>query len=71
MSAMTVDRKVMAGGVGGAAALIICWLIEMFTHEAVPVYIALSFQTLAVFVLQFAVPNKEIPNDSQNPPPTG
>lgn len=71
MSAMTVDRKVMAGGVGGAAALIICWIIESFTHQPVPVYIALAFQTLAVFVLQFAVPNKEITNASQNPPASG
>lgn len=69
MSAMTVDRKVMAGGAGGAAALIICWLIEKFTHEAVPVYIALSFQTLAVGILQYAVPNKEPPSDPQTPPP--
>lgn len=67
MSAMTVDRKVMAGGAGGAAALIVCWLIEKLTHEAVPVYIALSFQTLFVFGLQFAIPNKETPND---PPST-
>lgn len=71
MSAMTVDRKVMAGGVGGAAALIVCWLIEKFTHEAVPVYIALSFQTIAVFGLQFLIPNKETPDASQSPPASG
>lgn len=71
MSAMTVDRKVMAGTAGGALALITCWLIEMATQEPVPVYIALSFQTLFVFVLQWAVPNKEISNASQDPPATG
>lgn len=71
MSSMSVDRKVMAGGVGGAIALVTCWLIEKLTHEAVPVYIALSFQTIAVFGLQFIVPNKEISNDPQSPPASG
>ncbi|HEY4354887.1 MAG TPA: hypothetical protein VGN16_03995 [Acidobacteriaceae bacterium] len=59
---MTVDRKVMAGGVAGAVAVIACWALEL-AGVPVPTYIALAFQTIAVFALQFVVPNKEISND--------
>lgn len=58
MSAMTVDRKVMAGGIGGALSLVTCWVFEL-NHVEVPIYIALAFQTIFVFGLQWAVPNKE------------
>lgn len=62
MTAMTVDRKVLAGGTAGAVAVILCWVLELF-GLTVPAYIALAFQTLAVFFLQYFVANKESSND--------
>lgn len=62
MSAMTVDRKVLAGAAGGAIATIVVWIIGELIGKEVPTFIAQAFQTLGIFGLQWAVPNKEPPN---------
>lgn len=64
MTAMTADRKVLVGAAGGALATILVWVIGELTHKEVPTLIAQAFQTLGIFGLQWAVPNKETPPDA-------
>lgn len=64
MSAMSVDRKVVAGAAGGAIATIVVWALGEWMGKEVPTFIAQAFQTLGIFGLQWAVPNKETPPDA-------
>lgn len=60
MSTMTVDRKVTVGLVSGALMTIVAWASEQYAGVKIPAEVALAGATVINFILQWAVPNKEI-----------
>lgn len=63
MSSMTVDRKVTVGLASGAVMTILAWASKQYAGVEVPADVALAGATVINFLLQWFVPNKEIPDD--------
>lgn len=53
-------RKVTVGLVANAIASIGCWIYAEATGKVIPGEIALSFMTIAQFLIQYAVKDKEV-----------
>jgi hypothetical protein len=58
MNTSTPHRKVVAGGLAGAISLIAVWALEKATGITVPAEIALSINTVFVFLVQYSVKNR-------------
>lgn len=55
----TPTRKVLVGAAAGALISILAWLSKSMGGPEVPAEIALSGQTVIVFMIQYLVPNAE------------
>jgi len=55
------SRKVNVGLAAGAAMTILAWASKAFAGVEIPAEVALAGSTILVFVLQYAIPNPEIP----------
>lgn len=59
MNPSTPQRKIVAGGLAGAISVIAVWTLEQTTGITVPAHIALSIDTVFVFLVQYFIKNPE------------
>lgn len=55
------NRKVAVGGIAGAVMIVLAWCSKTYAGVEIPAEVALSFSTILVFILQYAIPNKADP----------
>lgn len=62
MAVQAPDRKVTVALVSGSAMTILAWASKQYGGVEIPAEVALAGATLINFILQYFVPNAEVPS---------